>query len=209
MEQLDRYLLVGRPPRVVHLPTAAGLEGAERLEYWRNLARGHFTAIGVEVATLDVLDRSGAMQADMAEAVEGAGMIFLSGGDPHHLVDSLRDTPLWEAILREWADGAVLAGCSAGAMAIAEVIPAFRKAAGAGLGLLADISVIPHYDRFGRMMRPVLRMHDRHVTMVGIDENTALHGGPDRWTVYGPGSVHIARAHGTTTHRVGDTVTLP
>lgn len=209
MEELDRLLLTDRSPRVVHLPTAAGLEGEVRIGYWRDLAAAHFRHIGVEVMTLDVLDRSGAERRDHTEAIGGAGMIFLSGGDPHHLTDSLRATPVWEAIVSEWRAGAALVGCSAGAMAIAHVIPAFRKAGGDALGLLEGVSVIPHYDRFGMLMKPIVRVHDRHVTLVGIDEDTAIHGGPAEWTVYGKGSVHVTGPERHDVFAPGQHLTLP
>lgn len=209
MEDLDRALLEGRPRRVVHLPTAAGQEGDQRLEYWRNLASDHFARIGATSVTLGVLDRGHAMLDESADAIAGAGMVFLSGGDPHHLTDSLRDTPLWSAIVSAWRNGAALVGCSAGAMAIAAVLPAFRKAAGEALGLIEGISVVPHYDRFGMLMKPVVRIHDRDVTVVGIDEDTAIHGGPGDWTVYGRGSVHIAAPDRHEVFTAGDSLTLP
>lgn len=209
MEDLDRRLLDGRPARVVHLPTAAGLEGPDRVDYWRDLALGHFSRLGVTVETLGVLDRPDAERLDLAEEIIGAGMIFLSGGDPHHLVNTLRDTPVWAAIVAAWHEGAALVGCSAGAMAMSAVIPAFRRAAGEALGLLPEISVIPHYDHFGRMMKPVLRLQDRHVTLVGIDENTAIHGGPEQWTVYGHGSVHVTGPDGSATFAAEDQLALP
>jgi cyanophycinase-like exopeptidase len=89
-------------------------------------------------------------------------------------------------------------------MAMSATLPHFRTSGGEALGLLDRISVIPHYDRFGKMMKPVLRLHDRLVTVVGIDENTAMYGGPDVWTVYGRGAVHVSRDHGTETYRAGE-----
>lgn len=208
MADLDRALLEGRPPRVVHLATAAGLESLERLAYWRDLAAGHFAALGVEVETLDVVDRESASRPGAGDRIAGAGAVFLSGGSPGHLVESLRDTPVWTAIVDAWRAGAALAGCSAGAMALSATLPSFRSAGGEALGLLDRISVLPHYDRFGKMMKPVVRLHDRHVTVVGIDENTALHGGPDSWTVYGTGSVHVFGEDVKTVHRAGELVEL-
>lgn len=207
MADLDRALLQGRPARVVHLPTAAGLESAHRLAYWRTLAAGHFASLGVEVETIDVHDRATATDRAAAR-IAGAGGIFLSGGNPGHLVESLRGTPVWEAIVSSWREGAALSGCSAGAMAMSATLPHFRTSGGDALGLLAGVSVIPHYDRFGKMMKPVVRMHDRDITVVGIDEKTALYGGPDRWTVYGVGAVHVFGRGGTEVYRSGDVVTV-
>lgn len=207
MADLDRTLLAGRTQRVVHLPTAAGLESAHRLAYWRDLAAGHFASLGIEVETIDVHDRDTATD-EAAARIAGAGGVFLSGGNPGHLVESLRGTPVWEAIVAAWEGGAALSGCSAGAMAMSATLPHFRSSGGEALGLLSGVSVIPHYDRFGRMMKPVVRLHDRDITVVGIDEKTALHGGPDHWTVYGVGSVHVFGPEGTEVYRAGDTVTI-
>lgn len=207
MADLDRMLLDGRPHRVVHLPTAAGLESAHRLDYWRRLAAGHFAGLGIEVETIDVRDRATATE-EAAARIEGVGGVFLSGGNPGHLVESLRDTPVWAAIIAAWDQGAVLSGCSAGAMAMSAVLPHFRSSGGEALGLLDRISVIPHYDRFGRMMKPVLRLRDREITVVGIDENTAIHGGPDHWQVYGSGAVHVFAAGSNEVFRAGETLVL-
>ncbi len=64
-----------------------------------------------------------------------------------------------------------------------------------GLGLLPKLQVIPHFDRMlGRipdiLTRPFLPAHDG-VTLVGVDEETALVGGPDTFTVAGHQSAWI------------------
>lgn len=208
MEDLDRLLLDGRPRRVVHLPTAAGLEGSRRIEYWSKLAASHFASIDAEVETLPVLDREGAEDQGLASMIAGTGMVFLSGGNPAHLVASLRDTPLWAAVVEAWRSGTAVAGCSAGAMAMSAALPSFRSSQATGLAMVEGITVLPHYDRYGKMMKPMAQLRDRRLTVVGIDENTALHGGPDAWTVYGPGSVHVFGPDGPAVFRSGDTVTL-
>jgi cyanophycinase len=208
MYELDALLLTDRPKRVIHIPTAAGREGEGRLGYWRNLALGHFSELGAEVETLDVTDRPGAMRQDQAARIAGVGMIFMSGGDPHHLVESLRNTPVWEAMRAAWDSGAVLAGCSAGAMALGGAIPAFRREAGEALGLIPGISVIPHYDRYGKMMKPIVQLRERRITVVGIDENTAMYGGPDVWTAYGSGAIHVFDAGEVTIVKHGERVDL-
>jgi cyanophycinase len=208
MADLDRSLLEGRPRRVIHLPTAAGLEGHRRIDYWSKLAASHFASIDAAVETLPVLDRTGAEDPGLAGEIAGAGMVVLSGGNPAHLVSSLKDTPLWAAVVAAWRRGTAVAGCSAGAMAMSAALPAFRSSQAAGLAMVEGITVLPHYDRYGKMMKPMAQLRDRRLTVVGIDENTALHGGTDSWTVYGPGSVHVFGLDGPVTLRSGDTVTL-
>ena len=82
--------------------------------------------LGVEQVVIDVRTRQDAENADYSEAISGAGLIYLSGGNPKHLARTLIDTPVWEAIHRAWRQGASLAGCSAGAMALSGYVPDIR-----------------------------------------------------------------------------------
>jgi cyanophycinase-like exopeptidase len=139
-----------------------------------------------------VTDRDQADDPDVAAQVTGAGLIYLSGGSPAVLADTLRDTALWRAVVDAWEDGAALAGCSAGAMAMADHVPDLRhpgRDGRPGLGLLPGLRVIPHFDKMlgwipDLLTRPFLRTTEG-VTLVGVDEETALVGGPDEFTVVG------------------------
>ena len=70
-----------------------------------------------------VKNREQADDETIAAQVAGAGLIYLSGGDPQVLAATLRDTALWRAIVAAWQNGAALAGCSAGAMALGDRVP--------------------------------------------------------------------------------------
>jgi cyanophycinase-like exopeptidase len=192
MQEVEAGLLAGRPPRYVQIPTAAGREGDARLAYWVELGRAQAERIGVEPVPLLVLNRKHADDPGMAEQVAGAGLIYLSGGSPGFLADTLRDTLLWSAILDAWRSGSALAGCSAGAMAMADWVPEIRRPGAAGhrgLGLLPHIRVLPHFDKMlgwvpDLLARPFLRAPEG-VSLVGVDEDTALVGGPETFTVHG------------------------
>jgi cyanophycinase-like exopeptidase len=192
MLDVERSLIEGRPPRYVQIPTAAGREGQQRLSYWVDLGRAQAERIGVEPVPLVVINRAQADDPDIAAKVDGAGLIYLSGGSPGYLADTLRDTALWRAIVAAWQGGAALAGCSAGAMAMSDTVPDLWHPTGGarpGLGLLPHLRVLPHFDRMvGRMpdllTRPFLRAA-AGVTLVGVDEDTALVGGPEDFTVRG------------------------
>ena len=93
------------------------------MSYWLELGRAHYEAMGVEPVLLDVRTRAEADDPTTAARLDGAGLVYLSGGDPHHLPVTLRDTALWRAIVAAWRDGAALAGCSAGAMALTSGAP--------------------------------------------------------------------------------------
>jgi len=48
--------------------------------------------IGVEVVIVRVNDRGDALNEDNAKLVAGAGLIYMSGGNPGYLADTLRDS---------------------------------------------------------------------------------------------------------------------
>jgi cyanophycinase len=198
MLDIERDLIAGRPPRYVQIPTAAAPEGPERLAYWVELGRTQAARLGVEAVPLVVTDRAQADDPDVAAQVAGAGLIYLSGGNPGVLAGILRDTALWRAVVAAWESGAALAGCSAGAMAMADHVPDIRhlgRDGQPGLGLLPGLRVIPHFDRMlgwvpDLLTRPFMRTGDG-VTLVGVDEETALVGGPTEYTVRGRRSAWV------------------
>jgi cyanophycinase-like exopeptidase len=153
MLNLEKELLNNQNPVYVQLSTAAGQESPARLEHWKNLAQNQAKSLSVESRWLPVFDHESANNPELAEKIKGAGLIYLSGGDPTYLAESLRDSLVWKAIVKEWENGASLAGCSAGAMALTTWVPKMRIKIGKnnedvkGLGLLPNIRVIPHFDR--------------------------------------------------------------
>lgn len=199
MRETDERLLAGRPRKVAVLPTAAAPEGARRVRYWVDLAVAHYTALGVETVPVMVSDHADALRAQQSDAFEDVGLVYLSGGSPGHLTESLRDTPTWDLVVRAWRDGAALAGCSAGAMALADRWPPLRAAdwseAQPGLGLVPSLAVIPHFDRVLRWRDGAVEAlgagRDDGTVLVGIDENTAAVFEDGAWRVEGAGEVWI------------------
>lgn len=187
----------GKSNTYIQIPTAAGKEGDERLDFWRKRGADQGARIGCEVKYLPVLTRDDAHNPQWIEEINSAGLIYFSGGDPVHLAEIFANTPMWEAIVSAWKQGSSLAGCSAGAMAFGGKIIGIRRShISAGLNLLPDIEVIPHYDKFlgwlpDRVTAAVMR-NDADTALLGIDENTALVL-TDRWRKYGTGSVHVLR----------------
>jgi cyanophycinase len=201
MEEVDRDLLQGRPSRVVFLPTAAAPEGEERLGYWVDLGNSHYRRLGVEAVALMVRRREDAEDEKLAGQVAGAGLVYLSGGDPAYLADTLRDTAVGAAIRRAWEAGAAVAGCSAGAMAMTEYAPRMRDRVNppvAGLGFVSGVVVLPHFDRMEQWLPGAtdlaLASAPPGYAVLGIDEDTAVVGGPTEWRVAGRQSAWLLRA---------------
>jgi cyanophycinase len=216
MAEVEAALLTGRPPRYVQLPTAAAPEGEASLDRWVGLGRAQAERLGVEAVPVVVRDRTEADDPALAAQVEGAGLVYLSGGSPPYLAATLRGTLVGDAVVAAWRDGAALAGCSAGAMALTSWVPDLRRpsrAAADGLGIVPHLRVIPHFDRFLGWMpdlvgRFLLRAPEG-TDVVGIDEDTALIWDDGRWTVRGRQQVWLLRREGRTGFADGATVPLP
>ena len=196
MIDTDRTLLADRPGRVVHLPTAAGLESPDSIARWTRMAASHFAALGRDVISLPVIDDQSADDQGLAAEIDAeTALVYLSGGNPAYCAKTLRDSAVWEAIVAAWEAGASLAGCSAGAGALTMVAP--NQMGGkteAGLGLVPNLAVIPHYDR-AKWLMPIFGRVIRNATppgaeVIGIEEDTALVGRPgEDWIVSGRQSV--------------------
>ena len=213
MAGVEAALLAGRPPRYVQLATAAVPDGPEVVGYWHRLGEEQARRLGAQPVIVPVADRADADDPAMAALVEGAGLVYLSGGHPGYLASTLRGTAVWAAVVAAWRHGSALAGCSAGAMAFASWVPSLRRPgapSGPGLGLLPRLRVVPHFDRFSARAagRSWLGPEDSGVTVLGIDEDTALVGGPATWVVHGRGQVHDLST-GQGPYPAGSTLTLP
>jgi len=197
MRAVDEQLLAGRRRVVAVLATAAAEEGPARVAYWFDLARAHYAELEAEVLALPVLERADAERADLASLLHGAGLVYLSGGNPGYLAATLRSSACWEAICAAHRAGAALAGCSAGAMALGAVAPDVRRASRVepGLGLLPTLAVVPHFDHPSgfaeRLLGRVRAASGPEVHVVGIEEETALVGGPHRFAVAGRGAAWV------------------
>ena len=127
MTAIEGALLEGRAPKYVQLATAAAPEGDDSLGRWHALGRAQAERLGVEQVVVDVRTREDADRADLAALVEGAGLVYLSGGNPAYLAETLRDSAVWHAIVAAHEAGASIAGCSAGAMALSDWAPRMRR----------------------------------------------------------------------------------
>ena len=216
MAGVEAGLLAGRPARFVQVPTAAAPEGDASLQRWVELGRRQADRLGVEAVPLVVRNRSDADSAELAAQVAGAGLVYLSGGSPAYLAATLRGTAVWAAIDAAWRDGASLAGCSAGAMALTSWVPHLRapqRQAVEGLGAVPALRVIPHFDRFVGWLPGIVGRYlaraPAGTTVLGIDEDTAVVWDGATWTVAGRQSVWVLAPDGRTGHPAGETLPLP
>lgn len=192
----------GKSAKFIQLATAAGKEGFASLQRWRELGEKQADRIGVEAVFVEAFNRDDAHDPNIYNQVEDAALIYLSGGDPIYLTQTLSDTPLLDRIRNCWLNGSSVAGCSAGAMALAaEVANPFKltSASTIGLNFVPNLKVLPHFDRyFGWIPSPMAKYLGRSgpgILPIGIDENTAILStvNLNNWDVWGFGSVQLLK----------------
>ena len=208
---IDDGIKNGKKPVYVQIPTAAGRESDERLDFWKELGKAQANRLGVESIYLPFYSRDDAFKQEHVDAISNSALMYISGGDPHHLAEVLIDTPVWAAMAENWRTGASLAGCSAGAMVLSTYIPNFRllkKAPSAGLNLLPEIRVIPHFNKFFKWIpesaaKVLLHVPDDSI-LIGVDELTAIvkRSGEEEWVVAGSAKVHVLK--GLPDQQLGD-----
>ena len=205
MLETDRRLLemLGHPSARVALLATASAPEPGMPDRWNQMGLAHFAALGAEVFAPALLTRADAFDAQIVAALGSADMFYFSGGDPQYLIEILRDTPAWQVIRERHESGAILAGCSAGAMMLGGYTLGIRALIAGqppnwppALGLLPHLAVLPHFDRAAQYMgeellRAVLAVAPAGVTLLGIDEDTALVRNGDAWLVSGRQSITV------------------
>lgn len=176
------------------LATAAGRQRPDLAV--RNAVRW-FAALGLDVGELPATRRSHATSAANAERARAGRFFYLVGGDPGLVPRTLAGTPLWDAIVAAWREGAALAGSSAGAMALCEWTLVRERMPGddrrryaPALGLVPGTAVLPHFETFGhRWVDSASERED--VVLLGLDERTAALWEGGAWTAIGDGGVTV------------------
>ncbi|MEJ2102137.1 MAG: Type 1 glutamine amidotransferase-like domain-containing protein, partial [Desulfobacterales bacterium] len=74
----------------------------------------------VDVAVVPLIDRESADDAAIVEALLESKLIYMLGGFPRHLEQSLTGSKSWQAMMAAHQSGAVIAGSSAGAMILCD-----------------------------------------------------------------------------------------
>jgi len=207
-DDLDRYLLdrLGRDsPRVAVLPTAA--RDAPRLAAEHGVR--HFQRLGAEAVAVMAVDRGSADDERLAAELDGIDLVYLAGGDPLYLLETLRDSLLWRRLLGGLTEGRAIAGSSAGAMVLGQTM-GYRGEWTQALGLLPGVCALPHFQEWGAEALPRLeKSSEKHgLTLLGIDGATGCVGWGRDWEVRGPGVVTVIRAGASQTFRSGERIAL-
>jgi len=196
-EGADKFLIeqAGGPDApIVILPTAGGADGGEGMAA-RNGTNWFRQLGGRNVEAVMVVDRQSADDPALAAKIAQAKLIYMAGGSPIFLLNSLQGSAAWNAALQAWQNGAILGGSSAGAMVLAEYL--YNPSGGGvvkALGLLEAGAIMPHHNNFGRGWYDKLNAALPGKTLLGISEKTAMIGQGNDWQVYGKSWVTVYRA---------------
>ena len=137
------------------------------------------------VHALPVRERKDAANEDSIELIRRSGIVFFTGGDQLRLTNVLGGSPMLNAIRDHYANGGVIAGTSAGAVAQSSTMiynggaaDALHKGAvkmSSGLGFVEGIIIDSHFlerGRFTRLMEAGASNPD--ILGVGLGEDAAV-----------------------------------
>jgi len=175
-------------PKVLIIPTAADLAPN------RSAKNGvdYFTRLGADAFDLMILNKSDANDNELVQGIHEADIIYFTGGNPDHLLDSLNGTMLLRSTMSKIKDGEILVGLSAGAMVMGSLMR--RPKLGqwiTGLNIAENIAVLPHHEKSDPQStsEELSLKVSAEITVFGIDAKTACISTPDGWIVAGTGNV--------------------
>ena len=191
------------PATVLVVPTAAVTGPAKAA----NDGATHFAALGGKSSRLMLLERDHAENPDFFAPVTTADVVYFTGGSPEHLLETVRDSQFFHALLAAVDRGAVLAGSSAGAMGMGAMMR--RPKTGRwveGLSVVPDVAVLPHHERRDQVetAKELQETAPSGITYLGIDARTGCLGNPGNWRVVGFGRVTVYQASDWQIFNAGD-----
>ncbi len=189
----------GADGHVVVISTASSL-GEEATEAYRQL----FLGLGIgRVSGVSPDERDEADDPGTAKMLVDATGVFLTGGNQSRLTQVVAGTRLGDALANAHDRGAVLAGTSAGASAMASHMVAYGNPGttpknrmvqlSAGLGILQGMVIDQHFEQRGRIGRLLaLVAQSPSLLGIGVDEDTcAIMFADHTLHVIGKGAVTI------------------
>lgn len=188
----------GLKARIVVMTVATELPREVGYEYVRV-----FEQLGVAyVRIVDTFNREDANTSSVLQAVNNATGIFFTGGDQARIVSLIKATELDAAIHKRYSEGIVVAGTSAGAAMMPDVMIVEGEAQtnprieivklGPGMNFLPGVVIDQHFAQRGRLGRLLSALVQQPAVLgFGIDENTAVVVNGDKLQVIGLGAVTV------------------
>lgn len=188
----------GLQARIVVMTVATGLPG-EVGEQYINI----FHRLGVEdVRVVDTARREdGSCEQAIANIQQATG-VFFTGGNQARITELLKDTELDAILHQRFAEGIVIAGTSAGAAMMPDMMIVDGEAEtnprpevaqmDRGMGFLPGVVIDQHFAQRGRLGRLLSAVAQQPVVLgFGIDENTSIAVSGSEVEVIGDGAVTV------------------
>ncbi|MFL6262559.1 MAG: cyanophycinase [Thermoanaerobaculia bacterium] len=182
----------------------ATIATAEPEETWKEY-REIFKKLGVKkVEWLDIRVREEGFKEEVVRILDGATVVFFTGGDQLKITSQLGDSLVYRRIEEIYERGGTIAGTSAGASVMSETmlisgdgdeshkVDAVLGMA-PGLGFIRNVVIDQHFAQRGRLGRLLGAITQNPRTMgIGLDENTAIVLDDNEWfEVVGAGAVYV------------------
>jgi cyanophycinase len=189
----------GKSSHIVLITTATNSPEEAGREYERL-----FGELGAgSVVSINITDREAANNLEGLKIFEDATCIFFVGGDQLRISSILGGTEVHRLLKRAYGEGRVIAGTSAGASMMSEIMVVEGKDEEAprkctlkmapGMGLLEEVIIDQHFNQRGRIGRLLAAVaQNPNVLGIGIDEDTAMIVNKElEFTVEGSGVVTV------------------
>lgn len=164
---------------------------------------------GKEIEHLILERRDEEEQEDHRDQLRDVAAVFFTGGDQLRITTRLGGTRLDRELDEFFFRGGIIAGTSAGASALGEMMLVGSKHEGwyrvgdafqmvPGLGFMRDVIIDQHFSERGRIRRLLGAVaQNPRMLGIGIDEDTAvLVDGAAAFEVLGSGAVYVIDGHG-------------
>lgn len=157
-------------PQVLYLPVPSKGASEKVEEFFKEFEEG----LGCEVDVLNEED------SEVQERFEEADIIYVGGGDTEELISFLKNTGLDDLLRREYRNGTVMAGRSAGAICWFEYghsssIAGKQFGKLESLGLIPETIFSPHYSSENReeSFKELLKQNQGKIG-IAVDDNAAV-----------------------------------
>jgi len=164
-----------------------------------------FSALGVKkIEHLDVSSREAILRDPPLELLDGATVVFFTGGGQLRITTQFGGTELCERIQEFYREGGTIAGTSAGASVMSDTMLVSGEGdvshrvgsnllMAPGLGYIKDVIIDQHFaerGRIGRLLGAVAQ--NPRLLGIGLDENTAIIVEQEkRFQVLGVGAAYV------------------
>ncbi len=187
------------------LPTALATQKLGVAERRAKLALATLEDLGISAKIVSLTTHDDSNNPDIVKALQCASGIHLVGGEPSTLVEVLRGSYAWKAILARNRAGAMLTAAGGAASALGELVfmplkphPQDLRDLDAalipGLGLLPGIVILPYFDWLQpQLVCKISSLCCNTLTIIGLGVHAALARNDQGWQVRGLGRVTILR----------------